>query len=129
MKGVKSKLFGTFWRSIMLASLCYPETIDQNNKKHMNKMKHMKMYIESLSVVLPCKFCSCFMKKVLLKKYPIDYSGRIALMHSIYVWKDLVTKKLQGQGLKVKDSPPFEVILKKYEKYYAKCDSKISRCV
>lgn len=129
MKGVKSKEFSCFWKSILLASLCYPDKIDPDNKKHINKMKYMKMYIESLSVLLPCKFCRCFMKKVLLKKYPIDYSGRIALMHSIYIWKDLVTKKLQGQGLQVKDSPPFDVILRKYEKYYAKCDAKISRCI
>jgi hypothetical protein len=128
-KGVKSKEFGCFWKSMMLVSLCYPEKIDRKNKKHLKKMQSIKTYIETLQDVLPCKYCRCFMKKILIKKYPIDYSGRINLMHSIYVWKDLVTKKLQNQGHIVKNSPPFKVILKKYEKYYAKCDAKTSSCV
>jgi hypothetical protein len=131
MKGVKSRMFGCYWKSMLLSSLCYPEKIDLTNKNHRNKMKHMKIYIESLQNILPCKYCRCFIKRVLLKKFPIDYSGRLQLMHSIYTWKDQVTKKLQKQDPNggIKDSPPFETILKKYTKYYAKCDAKISRCV
>ena len=129
MKGVKSKEFSCYWKAMFLSSLCYPDTIDFNNKNHIDKVKHMKAYIESIQYVLGCKYCRCFVKKVLLPKYPIDYSGRVKLMYGIYVWKDQVAKKLQKQGLDVKDSPPFDVILKKYEKYYAKCDNVVSRCV
>jgi hypothetical protein len=131
MKGVKSKMFGCYWKSMLLSSLCYPDKIDITNKNHRNKMKYMKRYIESLQYVIGCKYCACFIKKVLLKKFPVDYSGRIQLMYSIYIWKDQVTKKLQKQDPQscIKDSPSFDTVLKKYTKYYAKCDSKISRCI
>ena len=129
MKGVKSKEFGCYWKSMFLSSLIYPNKIDLTRKSHVNKMKNMKIYIESMQHNLPCKFCRCFMTKVLLKKYPIDYSGRVKLMYSLYIWKDQVTKKLQRQGLSVSDSPPFQDIKKKYEQYYAKCDETKGSCV
>jgi hypothetical protein len=127
--GVKSKEFGCFWKSMFLVSLCFPRVIDKNNPEHLQKIKHFKMYYNSFQYVLPCKFCKIFTQEVLMKKYPLNYSGRIELMKSLYVWKNIVSDKLRNQGNPIKKNPDFEVIRKKYEKLYAVCDSKLGKCV
>ena len=134
MKGVKSKLFGCYWESMFLSALCYPDRIDPNNKSHLQKRRHMRTYIHSMKYVLSCRYCRCFVKNKLIKEFPLDMSGKIQLMKSIYIWRDQVNKKLIKQELSIgkqitKDSPPFEEIMKKYSKYYAKCDQKIGKCI
>ncbi len=129
MKGVKSKEFGAFWKCMLMISLCFPNVVDLKNKKHIQKIKHYKVYYNSLQNVIPCFFCRCYIKQVLMKKYPLQYTSRVALMKSIYTWKFMVSEKLRKQGNKVKKNPPFSVIKKQYEKLYATCDASVGRCV
>lgn len=130
MQGVKSKEFGCFWKSLFLASMCYPEKINENNEEHIKKRRHLKNYIHSLQYILPCKYCRIFTKDVLIKTLPLDMSGRKQVMYSLYLWKDAINLKLLAKGCKTtKSSPPFKEILDKYEKMRAKCDKKIGKCV
>lgn len=124
INGVKSSEFGCFWKSLFLVSLCLPDKIDYNNKNHLQKIRYFKRYYNSLQNVLPCSFCRVFTKKVLMKKYPLNYSGRIALMKSLYIWKKVV-----GMKLGEKKSPPFSEIRKHYEQFYATCDPKVGKCI
>ncbi len=130
MNGVKSKKFGPIWTTMFITAKCYPSKIDYTNKTHLLKMKRYKVFYDSFKHTLPCKFCRDFVKKVLMKKYPLDFSGSVDLMHSIYIWKDQVNKKLISQGCEyTKQSPPFSTLLKKYNKLSAKCDKEKGKCV
>lgn len=124
-KGVKSRYFGVYWQSMFLSAMVFPE-------KEPNKatIKKFKSYYGSFKFILPCKFCREFIREKLEKDLPLDYSGRIPLIRSIYIWKDAVNKKLIKQGCKkTKPSPPFEVILCRLEKLYAVCNPKLGQCV
>lgn len=128
--GVKSKKFGPIWTTMFLTAKCYPDKLDYENKEHLLKKKRYEIFYKSFKYTLPCKFCREFMENVLIKKYPLDFSGMIPLMHSIYIWKDQVNKKLLSQGCKfTKKSPPFNVILNRYNKLSAKCDAKKGKCI
>ena len=116
--GIKSKLFGCFWKTMFLTALCYPIDITKCDNPQ-KTMKKYKRYYDSFKDILPCKFCKDFIKSKLEKEYPLDYSGRLKLFKSIYIWKDIVNKKLIDQKVSTKSSPPFDVILKRYEKYRA----------
>jgi|APGre2960657404_1045060.scaffolds.fasta_scaffold01315_11 hypothetical protein len=130
MQGVKSSKYGSYWKSMFMTAMCMPDKIDPKIPKHLEKVKHYKTYYDSFQHIIPCKFCRDFTKEVLMKKYPLNYDGRIELLYSIYLWKDAVNKKLIAQKcLNTKVSPPFEVILKRYEKLRAKCDKKVGKCV
>lgn len=130
VKGVKSKTFGPIWTSMFLTAMCYPEKITPECKDHIAKMKHYKSYYNSFQYIVPCKFCREFTKDVLMKDYPLDFSGRIPLMKSLYIWKDRVNRKLLDKKCPfTSPSPPFEIILKRYEKLRAKCDKKVGKCV
>lgn len=127
-RGVKSKYFGVFWSGMFLTALAYPEKADKIKDKA--KIAHYKRYYNSFKYILPCKFCRDFIKEKLEKDFPLDFSGRIALMKSIYIWKDAVNRKLIAQGcLDTKPSPPFKEVLERYEALRAKCDKKIGKCV
>lgn len=128
--GVKSKEFGCIWKTMMISAMCYPSVIDSNNPNHVLKQKRFKRFYGSFKYTIPCKYCKDYTRDVLEKKNPLNFSGRIPLMKSIYIWKNKVSEKLIAQGCKTtKPSPPFEVILAKYEKLRAKCDKKIGKCV
>jgi hypothetical protein len=130
VQGIKSKYFGVFWDSMFLTSMVYPCRIDKSNKDHLKKMKNFKRYYNSFKYIIPCKFCREFIKDVLEKEYPLNFTGRIALIKSLYLWRDRVNKKLIKQGCEVtKPSPPFKEVLAKYESLRAKCDSRIGKCV
>jgi hypothetical protein len=130
MQGVKSSHYGSFWKSMFMTAMCMPDKIDPNNLEHIDKVKHYKTYYNSFQYIIPCKFCREFIKEELMKKYPLNYHGRIELIYSIYLWKDAVNKKLIKQGcLNTKKSPPFKTILAKIEKLRAKCDSKVGKCI
>jgi hypothetical protein len=130
MQGVKSKEFGVYWKTFFMTAMCYPEHVDKTNPKHMLKMKRYKLHFNNISYSLPCKFCAQFTRNVLMKKYPLDFSGRVALLHSLYLWKDRVNKKLLKQGCTLtKPSPPFKKVLKYYEGLRAVCDKKAGKCV
>ena len=130
LQGAKSKEFGCYWKSFFMTALCYPEKIDPRNETHALKMKKFKNHFNNISYILPCKFCSEFTRDVLMKELPINYSGRIELMYSLYLWKDRVNKKLMDQGCTfTKPSPPFETVYKKYEKLRALCDKRVRICV
>ena len=128
--GIKSKYFHCYWDSMFISAMSYPEKINKNSKEDLLKQKHFKIYFNSFKYVVSCKFCRDYIKTVLEKEFPLDFSGRVQLMHSIYLWKDSVNKKLIKQKCDfTKKSPPFEKILKKYEKLRATCDKKIGKCV
>ena len=128
--GVKSKYFGCYWQSMFLSAMVYPDKINLKVLSDKKKQKEYKKFFASFKYVLGCKFCREFIKDVLEKKYPLDFSGRIPLMYSIYMWKNSVNEKLIAQGCKVtKPSPPFKDILKKYEKLQARCSKSIGKCV
>ena len=130
VQGVKSKYFGCYWDSMFLTAMIYPKKIDKKNKEHLLKKKYFKEYYNSFKYIIPCSFCRDFIKDILEKELPINYNGRIELMKSIYLWKDRVNKKLLDKDCSfTKKSPPFYVILKKYEKLRAKCDKKVGKCI
>jgi hypothetical protein len=129
-QGVKSKNFGCFWTSMFLSAMCYPEKINLKNTKDKLKMNRYKRYYYSHRFIIPCKFCREFIEKKLIPDLPLDFSGRIPLMYSIYLWKDAVNNKLINQGdKKTKKSPPFQEIYNKYNCLSAKCDPVKQQCV
>jgi len=130
VNGIKSKEFGCFWRSMFLVAMCYPEKIDTYNSEHVKKMKHYKNYYRSFEYVIPCKFCRDFIRTDLKRKHPLDFSGRVKLMKSIYIWKDTVNKKLINQNCpRTRPSPAFSKVLKRYERYRAKCITNKGKCI
>jgi len=115
---------------MLLTAMIYPDKINEKDASHMKKRKEFKRYYDSFKYIIPCKFCREFIKSTLEKKHPLNFSGRIPLMKSIYDWKNLVSIKLISQGCEVtKPSPPFKEILQKYESMRAICDKKIGKCV
>jgi hypothetical protein len=130
VQGVKSKYFGCFWDSMFLAAMVYPSRIDKNDQSHLKKMKEFKGYYNSFKYIIPCKFCREFIKDILEKEHPLNFTGRIALLKSLYIWRDRVNKKLIMKDCSfTKPSPPFKEILEKYENLRARCDKKIGKCV
>jgi len=130
VQGIKSKYFGAFWTSMFLVAMGYVKKFDKNDPSHVKKLSEFRKYYNSFKHVIPCKFCRDFIKNVLEKEIPLDFSGRTKLLKSIYLWKDRVNLKLIKQGCDTtKPSPPFEEILYKYESLVAKCDKKIGKCV
>lgn len=128
--GAKSKEFGCFWKAFFMSTLCYPDKINMNNKEHIKIMKKFKQHYNSISYILPCRFCAEFTRNVLMKKYPLDFTGRMKLMHGLYLWKDTVNNKLIAQGCTfTKKSPPFSQVVKKYEDLRATCNKKLGKCV
>jgi hypothetical protein len=127
--GVKSSEFGCIWKTMFLVAMCYPDKFDSKNKEHIQKKKHYQCFYKSLQYVIPCKFCRDFMQELIVPRIPVDFSGRVGLMYSIYQWKDTVNRKLILQGNKCESSPPFEEVLKQYENLTAKCDAKKGKCV
>ncbi len=128
--GVKSKKFGCYWKSMFLTAMCYPNKITKSDKGVILTQKRYRCWYHSFEYILPCKFCREFIRDVLKPKYPLDFSGRKELMHSIYIWKDQVNKKLIAQGHNVKPSPPFEMIYNYYERIYRakSCVKKNGEC-
>jgi len=132
--GVKSKHFGCFWKSMFMVAVNYP-----NNPKSIAGKKHikcMKRYIAATCASIPCKFCQEYCQNVLAKEVPLQFTSRRALMFSLYVWKDMVNRKLMAQERQMpkhlritKRSPPFHVIYNRYIKMEAKCDPKVGKCL
>lgn len=130
VKGVKSKYFGAYWDSFFMSALVYPERINLKNPEHVKKQQQYKQFYGSIKYVIACKFCRDYTANVLEPTLPLDFSGRIPLMKSLYMWKDAVNLKLMKQNCPyTKKSPPFSEILKKYEKLRAKCDAKVGKCI
>lgn len=128
--GIKSKYFGCYWQSFFISAMVFPEKINLNNPEHVLKVKHYKQFYGSIKYIIACKYCREYTRDVLEKKFPLDFSGRIPLMKSLYIWKDAINNKLIAQGCDfTKPSPPFEVILARYEKLKARCNKKIGKCV
>lgn len=131
VKGVKSKKFGPpLWQIMFMMAMGLPEKVDLQNKEHKLKVKHLKIFYNNLKYITPCIFCRNYIKDTLEKEIPLDYSGKIELMKTIYLWKKSVSDKLIAQGCKdIKKSPPFSVILKRYLSYHATCNPKLGTCV
>jgi hypothetical protein len=128
--GVKSKYFGCYWQTMFLSAMVYPDKINGKNPLHIKKRKEFKRFYNSFKYVLGCKFCREFIKNVLEKEIPLDFSGRLGLMRSIFQWKNRVNIKLINSGCKVtKPSPKFSEVLNKYESMRAKCDKSIGKCI
>lgn len=129
IQGVKSKKFGPpLWQTMFMMAMGLPEKVDLKNKHHKLKVKHLKTFYSSLKYIAPCVHCKNFIRDYLEKKIPLDYSGMVPLMKSLYLWKCAVSKKLKLQGNKVKPNPPFPVILKRYLKYRANCSKSLGTC-
>lgn len=129
VKGIKSAEFGCIWKTMFIIAMCFPEKYDPKNKEQSQKLKHYKQFYSSLQYVIPCKFCREFMQGFMIKHIPLDFSGRIPLMFSIYKWKDAVNQKLIYQGNKCSPSIPFEDVLKYYESLRATCSKSKGKCV
>lgn len=130
VSGIKSKYFGCYWQSMFLSAMIYPTKIDVKNPLHLKKKKEFKKYYNSFKHILPCKFCRDFITQVLEKEIPLNFSGRLPLLKSIYLWKNRVNIKLINQGCgDTQPSPKFSEIVKKYESMRAKCDKSIGKCV
>jgi hypothetical protein len=128
-KGIKSKEFGCIWKTMFIIAMCFPDKYIPKNKNHSQKLKHFKCFYNSLQFVIPCVFCRNFIKDLLAKRLPLDFSGRVNLMYSIYLWRDTVNRKLKLQGNMCNSSPPFEEVLAYYESLSATCDKKKGLCV
>jgi hypothetical protein len=130
VQGIKSKTFGCIWKTMFISAMCYPDKIDLTNKEHVLKQKHYKTFYGSFKYTIPCKYCREYTATVLEKKFPLNFTGRVPLMHSLYIWKSEINQKLINQGCKkTKVSPPFKEILASYEKLRATCNKKIGKCV
>lgn len=129
VQGIKSKEFGCIWRTMFIIAMCYPEKFNKNCKSHIEKRKHYRAFYRALQYIVPCKFCRKYMQELIVPKIPLDFSGRIPLMYSLYLWKDAVNRKLIIQGNKCEPSPSFDVILAEYEELRATCDPKKGKCV
>jgi hypothetical protein len=130
VSGIKSKYFNCYWESMFISAMVYPDRIIKDNSDHIKKMKYYKQYYGSLKYILACRYCRDYTANVLEKSFPLNFSGRITLMKSLYTWKDIINKKLIKQGCDyTKPSPPFKEILEKYSKLQAKCDKKVGRCI
>jgi hypothetical protein len=129
VNGIKSKEFGCIWKTMFIIAMCYPEKFNKDCESHVAKRKHYRSFYGSLQYVIPCKFCRTFMKELILPSIPLDYSGRIPLMFSLYQWKDTVNRKLILQGNDCPPSPPFEEILQKYTELTAVCDPGKGKCI
>lgn len=128
--GIKSKTFGCIWKTMFITAMCYPEKINLNNHEHILKQKHYKTFYSCFKYTIPCKYCRDYTTNVLEKQFPLNFTGRIPLMHSLYLWKNQINIKLLNQGCKkTKPSPPFKEVLAKYEKLKAHCNKKIGKCV
>jgi hypothetical protein len=129
VSGVKSKKFGCYWKSMFLTAMCYPMKLSDSKEDQLTK-KRYKAWYDSFEFILPCKFCREFIRDHLSKKHPLQFTGRIELMQSIYTWKDQVNKKLIAQGHKISPSPSFECIYNKYERIYRanSCVKKMGIC-
>ena len=126
-QGVKSKKFGAIWKTMFLTAMCFPE---KTTAKDATLIKHYKSFYDSFQYTIPCKFCREFTSSVLMKEHPLSFEGRIPLMYSLYIWKDRVNKKLIAQKCDfTKPSPPFNVILKRYNGLRANCNSKKGKCI
>lgn len=129
LNGVKSKKFGPpLWKVMFMMALGMPEKTNYSNKEHRLKIKHLKTFYGNLKHIAPCVFCKNFIRDYLEKEIPLDYSGKVPLMKTIYLWKKAVCLKLIKQGNIVKPSPPFSVILKRYLKYQATCHKTSGTC-
>lgn len=123
-RGVKSKYFGAYWQSMFMSALAFPEKAPSKAT-----VKKFKQFYDSFKYVIPCCFCRDFIRDTLEKDFPLDFSGKIPLIRSIYLWKDAVNNKLINQGcVETKPSPPFETILKRLERKYAKCNKSKGKC-
>ena len=125
--GIKSKEFGCIWKTMFIVAMTYPEKYDGRKRDHKAKKQTLELFYSSLTKVIPCKFCRDFCS-ILEEKKPLDFSGRVPLMYSIYLWKDLVNKKLIAQGNKRDPSPPFNQIKNYYEDMRATCDPEKGVC-
>lgn len=128
--GIKSKFFGCYWQSMFITGMTLYEKFDKKNKEHVKKRRDFQRFYASFKNVISCKYCREYTKTVLEKKYPLDFSGRIALMKSLYIWKDQINKKLIAQGCDfTQPSPPFKEILAKYDLLRASCNKKVGKCI
>lgn len=126
--GIKSSEFGCIWKTLFITAMCYPRVI--KTTEDLLKQKHYKTFYGCLKYTIPCRYCREYTQDVLEKKFPLDFTGRLPLMFSLYTWKDQINRKLILQGCKrTKMSPPFEEVLQKYKKLSAHCDKKIGKCV
>ena len=128
-RGVKSKEFGCIWKTMFLIAMSFPEKYNPKCKTHVKKLKHFNCFYNSLQYVVPCKFCRSFMQTLIVKKIPLDFSGRIPLMYTIYLWRDTVNRKLIMQGNNCKPSPSFTEVLSYYDLLSAKCNKKQGKCI
>lgn len=126
---MQSSKFGVYWSSMFLTAMNLYEEYDPRNETHRAQRKAYRKFYNSIADVLPCRFCRETMSEKILPQYPLDLSGRRALMFTIYQWKDYVNKKLIAQGDKrTKPSPPFERVYAKWEALRARCDPKTKTC-
>lgn len=127
---MNSAKFGPyFWGAMFMTAMNLYDKYDPKNKQHVAMRKAYRKFYTSIPDILPCKFCRDTMREKIIPMFPINLSGRRALVYSIYLWKDYVNKKLIAQGDKrTKPSPPFEKVYQKWEKYRAKCNPKTQTC-
>lgn len=137
--GMKTKVWGPkLWDSLfIMVSGAYPVVFSKENPVHVKTLRAFKSTLEGLVYTLPCSFCresfKTFIKETPLACYT---GGRKDMMLWLYTMKDKVNKKLLIQEKMIKNckfktipSPEFEKILRKYEKYRARCSDKLLRCV
>lgn len=116
--GVKTSVWGpSCWQFLFCVALNY----DDNNSP--DKLEKYKQFFHALGDVLPCSTCVSFYEE-LLKEYPFErvmesVKERYACFAWVYHIKDCVNKKLIKQEKEcgksyTKESPPFEVVLKRY---------------
>lgn len=146
------------WDTFFIFSRNYPGIYDPSDKEHVMIRKHTKQFYYSLNHILPCKYCRASYKEFWKILPIEDYlCCKNDLTYWLYKLKDLVNEKLIKQekilfdkklselkkcGKYTKDkekklrkkifftkpSPSFESVLKKYDRFRAKCSDDTKSC-
>ena len=105
------KVWGpTLWNEFFTRAGTYPKS---NPSKETAKV--YKNYYKSFVGNLPCSLCNPSFKQF-WEEIPIDnyLSSRRDLIMWLYLIKNRVNRKLNGEGGKLRISPPFKDVLIKY---------------
>lgn len=126
---MNSRSFGCFWDTMFLVANNLYEHFDPSNPQHIQQKRNVTTFLYSIPHVLPCKFCRQYCMETIIPNFPLNFSGRLALMYSLYLWKDQVNKKLLGQGVDyASPSPPFGQVLQYYDSFRASCNPVQQTC-
>lgn len=118
--GMMTKVWGPAgWLFLHCVAFGYPYKLNPEDKEDQQKMKHYKNFFESISTILPCRYCRDSYQDF-IKDYPIDshLTSRKDLSKWFYTIHNKINNKL---GVPECELPTFDEVSNNYEMYRAKC--------